>query len=119
MVNQTAPHNITVFWNTVPTGYVHGNLLGYRLVYRKIKVADEYFSGLKQVKKFDRWTMHTTLEVVDNYAVYSISVLAFTVKGDGKASEAIYAGKSITRQYSRPYRVCCQRTWMDELHTYK
>ena len=53
--------------------------------------------------------LHTTLEGVDNYAVYSISVLAFTVKGDGAASEAIYAGKSI----------CCQRTWMKELQTYK
>ena len=65
------------------------------MLYRKVREADEIIRSRKAVERsklLDEWTLNTTLENLDSFAVYSISVLAFTVKGDGPRSKPVYGG---------------------------
>ena len=91
-VNLSGPHSMLVSWEPVPKGFVHGILLGYRVLYRVLTLAGEEVKEPTLIKTTDENTLHTTLEGLQNYAVYDIRVLAFTIKGDGAVSQSIIAG---------------------------
>ena len=91
-VNLSGPHSIPVSWEPVPKGFVHGILLGYRILYKILTLAGEAKKPQTLIKTTDEKTLSTTLEGLQNYAVYDIRVLAFTIKGDGVVSQSIRAG---------------------------
>jgi len=62
------------------------------VLYRVLTLAGEKIKGKTLNKTTDDTALNTTLEDLQNYAVYEIRVLAFTVKGDGAASQSITAG---------------------------
>ena len=62
------------------------------MLYRVLTLAGEKIKGKTLNKTTDDTALNTTLEDLQNYAVYEIRVLAFTVKGDGAASQSITAG---------------------------
>lgn len=91
-VNLSGPHSIPVSWEPVPEGFVHGILLGYRILYRVLSIAGDDVKRLTLNTTTTETPLNTTLTRLLNYAVYDIRVLAFTVKGDGAASQNIIAG---------------------------
>lgn len=94
-MNLSGPHSIPVAWEPVPDGFVHGILLGYRVLYRVLKIAGDDTEEQTLNKTTDASTTNITLKDLHNYAVYEIRVTAFTVKGDGAVSRRIIAGKYI------------------------
>ena len=76
-------------WNPIPQQFVNGILRGYRLVYYLSYQSGMEISGEKKkvVLDFDKFTLYYKQRDILNYAVYSISVAAFTVTGSGPAPE--------------------------------
>lgn len=72
-----------VTWTTVPHGFVHGNLLGYKVFYRRQEDQNIEFSNIT--------TSNLKLELknLDKYTVYVMKVLAFTSKGNGVMSSNV------------------------------
>ena len=95
-VNLSGPHSINVSWEPVPEGFVHGILLGYRVLYKVLALAGEDIKGSTLNNTTDAATLNTTLEGLQNFAVYEIRVSAFTIKGDGAISQGITAGNILT-----------------------
>lgn len=91
-VNSSGPYSIIVSWKPVPDCFVHGILRGYRVLYKLLTVAEESVQAETVIKTTDEKTLTTTLEGLENYGMYDIRVLAFTIKGDGAVSESIAAG---------------------------
>ena len=91
-VNVSGAHSIPVSWEPVPEGFVHGILLGYRIFYTVISIAGEDVGKPTLNTTTDETALNTTLSDLLNYAVYKITVTAFTVKGDGPISHSITAG---------------------------
>lgn len=91
-VNSSGPFSIIVSWKPVPDCFVHGILRGYRVLYKLLTIAEESVEAETVIKTTDEKTLTTTLEGLENYGVYDIRVLAFTIKGDGAVSQSIAAG---------------------------
>ena len=92
VVNSSGPYSIIVSWKPVPDCFVHGILRGYRVLYKLLTIAEESVQAETVIKTTDEKTLTTTLEGLENYGVYDIRVLAFTIKGDGAVSQSIAAG---------------------------
>ena len=105
--NLSGPHSIKVSWEPVPEGFVHGILLGYRVLYRVLTLADEETKGQTLNRTTDAATLNTTLEGLQNFAVYELQVSALTIKGDGAVSQGITAGNIsvITTKHINPHSV--------------
>lgn len=71
---------------------MHGILLGYRILYRVLSIAEEDVSQPTLIATAKPTALNFTLTGLLNYAVYDIRVLAFTVKGDGAETQSIIAG---------------------------
>lgn len=93
-MNFTSHRSINVSWHPIPHGFVHGILRGYRVLYKKVMVQDEEWSGIQVNYTVGPQNLSTMIEELDNYAVYQIQVLGFTIKGDGVISQPVYAGKT-------------------------
>ena len=91
-VNLSGPHSILVSWKPVPEGFVHGILLGYRILYRVLSIAEVNVRQPTVTATAKPTALNITLTQLLNYAVYDIRVLAFTVKGDGMETRSIIAG---------------------------
>ena len=91
-VNLSGPHSILVSWRPVPEGFVHGILLGYRILYRVLSIAEEDVRQPTLTATAKPTALNFTLTGLLNYAVYDIRVLAFTMKGDGVETQSIIAG---------------------------
>ncbi|PFX17440.1 Receptor-type tyrosine-protein phosphatase F [Stylophora pistillata] len=90
-VNLSGPHSILVSWKPVPEGFVHGILLGYRILYRVLSIAEVNVRQPTVTATAKPTALNITLTQLLNYAVYDIRVLAFTVKGDGMDTRSIIA----------------------------
>ena len=66
----------------MPKGFVHGILLGYRVLY---KIAN----GNKSITKTSETTNKRELQELKKFTIYEINVLAFTAIGDGANSKSI------------------------------
>ena len=71
---------------------MHGILLGYRILYRVLSIAEEDVSQPTLIATAKPTALNFTLTGLLNYAVYDIRVLAFTMKGDGVETHSIIAG---------------------------
>lgn len=71
---------------------MHGILLGYRILYRVLSIAEEDVSQPTLIATAKPTALNFTLTGLLNYAVYDIRVLAFTVKGDGAETQSIITG---------------------------
>lgn len=71
---------------------MHGILLGYRILYRVLSIAEEDVRQPTLTAIAKPTALNFTLTGLLNYAVYDIRVLAFTVIGDGAETQSIIAG---------------------------
>jgi hypothetical protein len=74
----TSSTSLLVMWNQVPHGRVHGILRGYKVLYKIDNDGSQNYTYM---------TVNTTrvavLTSLKKFTVYRITVLAFTVKGNG------------------------------------
>ena len=68
----------------MPKGFVHGILLGYRVLYKIANV-----TGNKSITTTSETTKKRELQGLKKFTIYEISVLAFTAIGDGANSKSI------------------------------
>ncbi|XP_076342776.1 cell adhesion molecule Dscam1-like isoform X2 [Tachypleus tridentatus] len=79
--------SITITWMPPPQTSINGILRGYKVFYRPVTLFyDRLFSPL--VLKDDATI--ATIQDLNKFTNYSISVLAFTRKGEGVSSEPVY-----------------------------
>ena len=87
-------HNqIRLSWNHILRKYVHGDLLGYKVLYKLTKIAGN--AVVQSTTKVQ--ILHPSLNTVkitglETNAQYSFQVLAFNAYGDGKISAEVYGG---------------------------
>lgn len=79
--------SIKVSWSPPPISAIHGQLLGHKVVYRAI---DDWLSIDDQEKVVQMPDDETVLKNLEKFTNYSISVLAYTGKGDGIISDQIF-----------------------------
>ena len=70
-------------WDAVPTGYTHGIVTGYTVLYSKS--ADHF----RNPRSFTTTGLHIQLNSLEKYTLYLIRVLAFTIKGNGTSSNNV------------------------------
>ncbi|XP_023244466.1 Down syndrome cell adhesion molecule-like protein Dscam2 [Centruroides sculpturatus] len=79
--------SIKVTWSPPPMTAIHGQLLGHKVVYRAI---DDWLSIDDQEKIVQMPDGETDLKNLEKFANYSISVLAYTGRGDGIISDPVF-----------------------------
>ncbi|GBL94720.1 Down syndrome cell adhesion molecule-like protein Dscam2 [Araneus ventricosus] len=78
---------IKVTWQSPPASAIHGVLKGYKVFYRSV---DDWHEIEDQEVLVNAPEKETLLKNLEKYTNYSISVLAFTGRGDGVLSEPIH-----------------------------
>ncbi|GFU44261.1 down syndrome cell adhesion molecule-like protein Dscam2 [Trichonephila clavipes] len=78
---------IKVTWQTPPSSAIHGVLKGYKVFYRSV---DDWHEIEDQEVMVNAPEKETLLKSLEKFTNYSISVLAFTGRGDGVLSEPIH-----------------------------
>lgn len=68
----------------MPTGFVHGILLGYRVLYTVANASKN-----TSIVTTSKTTRDTKLQGLKKFTIYEVSVLAFTVIGDGANSTSL------------------------------
>lgn len=83
--NNISSTALRVTWNPVPTGFVHGILRGYKLLYRKCsEVSVPYREiALSPAHRFKE------IDDLQKFTYYEIRILAFTIKGNGAQSPQV------------------------------
>lgn len=81
----TSSTSLHVSWHEVPHGFVHGILLGYRVLY---KVAGG--TNNNSVASTSGSIREKELQGLKKFTIYEITVLAFTRIGDGANSTSIF-----------------------------
>ncbi|XP_028409022.1 protein sidekick-2-like [Dendronephthya gigantea] len=76
--------SIKVKWGQIPHGMVHGMLRGYKVLFRTIDDDGDFM-----VNKTFPTTYEIILKNLLKYTKYSIRVIGYTIKGNGKASNDI------------------------------
>lgn len=69
----------------MPKGFVHGILLGYRVLYKIANV-----TGNKSITTTSETNKKRELKELKKFTIYEINVLAFTAIGDGAISKSIH-----------------------------
>lgn len=83
--HNTSSTSLHVSWREVPKGFVHGILLGYRVLYKIANV-----TGNKSITTTSGTTNKRELQKLKKFTIYEINVLAFTAIGDGAYSKSIH-----------------------------
>ena len=81
----TSHTSIHVAWGNIPTGFVHGVLLGYRVLFWRANESEEIY----ETKVVDRERRSVELDNLWIFTNYSIQVLGFTSVGDGAVSRTL------------------------------
>lgn len=90
--NKSSPTKIPVRWKPISNSYyIHGILRGYVLSYKAV-VSNPSFKEEERNLTVGPNDLSIELRDLSPFTVYSIQVMAFTVKGKGKASPIIYGG---------------------------
>ena len=82
-----------VSWGPVPDGFVHGILRGYRIYFTKTQEIGRPASSQTQVITCGPNVYNTTIKLLNNFAIYDLSITAFTIKGEGAMSAIEEGGK--------------------------
>ncbi|RMX41265.1 hypothetical protein pdam_00012375, partial [Pocillopora damicornis] len=80
----TSSTSLMVTWNPVPQGFTHGIVLGYMVLYKRERDVNESYSNITSV------VTTAQLTNLDKFTMYSIKVLAFTIKGNGAMTNYTY-----------------------------
>ena len=75
--------SILVQWDEVPENDKNGIIKGYNITYK------DWRTGVEKTQTVDAPTKQVELEGLNEFTKYNISVLAFTLKGDGPPSSTI------------------------------
>ena len=81
--NNSSSTSILVEWDEVPENDKNGIIKGYKITYK------DWRTGVEKTQTVDAPTRQVQLTELNEFTKYNISVLAFTVKGDGPLSSAI------------------------------
>ena len=81
--NNSSSRSILVQWDEVPENDKNGIIKGYKITYK------DWRTGGEKTQTVDAPTRQVNLTGLNEFTKYNISVLAFTVKGDGRLSSAI------------------------------
>ena len=81
--NNASSTSLMVYWEQVPQGFVHGRLLGYRVMY-KVKTDTNFVT-----KTLGRNAKYVLLSGLLKFTFYDIKILAFTRIGNGAQSAHI------------------------------
>jgi len=89
-----SPHKISLTWEKVPQGFMNGDLLGYNVTYQRVMVGGvrKDFEPVLQ-KEVDKQQLTLTLDNLEPYSKYKISVAAKTIKGLGPYTPFTHGGK--------------------------
>ena len=86
----TSSSSLSVTWGRIPRAGLHGNLRGYKIVYRALNdhnnedQVDQYY-----VRKVVPFQHHIAFRKLLKFTTYGIRVIGYTI-GDGRASEEIF-----------------------------
>jgi hypothetical protein len=83
--HNTSSTSLQVTWVDIPPQYVHGILLGYRVLYRPLNVTEDTYS----VVQVGPSSLHTILENLYKYMDYGIRVMGFTRTGHGTVNDEV------------------------------
>ncbi|KAK3749470.1 hypothetical protein QZH41_013442, partial [Actinostola sp. cb2023] len=89
--NFSSDTSIPVSWSSIPYGHARGILRGYRVFYKQVQLAGEIVEDQVVVLTVGPSVLSIVIRNLDNFAVYQIKVLGFTIKGDGVTSDPVYA----------------------------
>ena len=100
--DMTSPHSFAVSWTPLPEEHVMGRLLGYRITYKAVKVADERVYSEEMATMTDPDVVHANITGLKSYSSYVVQVAGFTSKGNGLSSVKVTGGnkKCIIHQKS-------------------
>ncbi|XP_022784712.1 protein sidekick-1-like isoform X2 [Stylophora pistillata] len=83
--NNISSTALRITWNPVPTGFVHGILRGYRILYKEKNKPSAPYTKITVSPGVRKREIHD----LKKFTYYSIQVLAFTIKGDGIQSPTV------------------------------
>ncbi|XP_073979424.1 cell adhesion molecule Dscam2-like isoform X3 [Rhodnius prolixus] len=85
------PQSLTIKWDTPPPKSHNGIILGYKIMYNRIRPINQPTTvGRDETEKKKSTNLEIHLHSLIPYTNYSISVLAFTSAGEGIQSKYIY-----------------------------
>ena len=92
--------SLIISWTAIPEEYVTGELLGYHVTYKPVKIADQRIDETESltVTAPGSGKHELTLDSLSSFTQYSITVAGYTAEGDGKTSEAVFGGKTIKKK---------------------
>lgn len=92
---------LIVSWTVIPEDYVTGQLLGYHVMYKPIKVADQKVEEAVTVTITAPASgkLEMNLTSLSAFTLYSVTVTGFTAMGDGLASRTVFGGRLVFFQY--------------------
>ena len=107
--DMTSPHSFAVSWTPLPEEHVMGRLLGYRVIFKAVKAADERVHNKEATLTVDGpEVLRVELTGLKSYTSYVVQVAGFTSKGDGPLSAEVTGGngkliaylKTVTAHFS-------------------
>ena len=106
--------SLFIHWRPVPANHQNGIILGYRIMYKKSASEDTL-----KTKNVSARTTATELKNLTKFTEYSITILAYTSKGNGVRAKFFTASTTEDRKYliSVPRSRFCHATWRDETKT--
>ena len=113
-VGETTSQSIPLRWAAVPKDHKNGIITGYKVVYQALPNGKRLTVNVSVGSEGELTT--TTLSELKQFTNYSISVLAFTVKGDGppSAEETVQTAEDSKLHNNAnhlveilPFYICC------------
>jgi len=106
--------SLFIHWRPVPANHQNGIILGYRIVYKTSAGEDTL-----KTKNVSARTTATELQNLTKFTEYSITILAYTSKGNGVRAKFFTASTTEDRKYltSLPCSRFCHATLRDETKT--
>lgn len=85
---------IRISWNQIPNKYLHGDLGGYRVIYKLMKIAGKSVLQSTAIRK----EIHPSVTKVillglQANAQYTFQILGFNKYGDGVKTQIFYGGE--------------------------
>ena len=93
-VNSVSPYKIKFSWEPVPPEFMNGDLISYHVTYQRVRIAGvrkDYEPVLEMIVT----ETSVTLEKLEPFSEYAITVAAKTAKGLGPYAQFVYGGKKL------------------------
>ena len=98
--------SLIISWTAIPEEYVTGELLGFYVTYKPIRIGDQRIERIDETKSITVTALATgnhelTLNSLSSFTQYSITVAGYTAEGNGQTSEAVLGGKNKLKELFR------------------